>query len=143
MTRPPATGEVRILRLARARHHLATIICALLPYAQPTRRGAAERGCGARVGYTSGGRRPWMSCITRTITAITSRRWMKPPRVYEDTRPRSHNTSKITKMVHSMGVSFRRSVQATSCAGADYLLPEGCHTGRTSPSHQEGSIDVL
>jgi hypothetical protein len=68
---------------------------------------------------------------------------MKPPRVYEDTRPRSHNTSKITKMVHSMGVSFRRSVQAKSRAGAEYLLREGCHTGRAGSSHQHGSIDLL
>jgi hypothetical protein len=45
---------------------------------------------------------------------MTSRRWIKPPRVYEDTRPRSHNTSKITKMVHSMGVSFCRRLQMST-----------------------------
>jgi hypothetical protein len=30
-------------------------------------------------------------------------RWMKPPRVYELTIPRSHNTRRITKIVHSTG----------------------------------------
>jgi hypothetical protein len=50
---------------------------------------------------------------------MTSRRWIKPPRVYEDTRPRSHNTNKITKIVQSIGVSFCRRVQAGSRADAD------------------------
>src|ERR671932_2941347 len=57
---------------------------------------------------------------------MTSRRWIKPPRVYEDTRPRSHNTSKITKIVQSIGISFRRRGQGYSFSG---LRREGTGAG--------------
>jgi len=50
---------------------------------------------------------------------------MKPPRVYEETKPKSHNTNKITKMVHSRSVSFfdvsRRSDVRTPTSLAQFL----------------------
>ncbi len=40
--------------------------------------------------------------MSRVTTAKTSKMWMNPPRVYALAIPRSHNTSKITKIVQSM-----------------------------------------
>src|ERR1035437_5959919 len=42
-----------------------------------------------------------MRLMIRITTAITSRMWMKPPIVYDVTRPRSQRTRRITKMVQS------------------------------------------
>jgi hypothetical protein len=50
---------------------------------------------------------------------MTSKRWMKPPRVEEETRPRSHNTTKSTKIVQSMCVAFLHGLQAGARADAD------------------------
>src|SRR5262245_37368638 len=42
---------------------------------------------------------------TRTMTmAMISRMWMKPPMVYEDTRPSNQRMSRTTAMVHNMAV---------------------------------------
>src|ERR1043166_3779368 len=47
-----------------------------------------------------------------TTSAITSSRWMKPPSVYELTRPSSHSTSRMTKIVQSIQIL---SVRVFSC----------------------------
>ncbi len=36
------------------------------------------------------------------MTAMTSNTWMKPPIVYDVTKPRSHNTNRMTAIVVSM-----------------------------------------
>jgi hypothetical protein len=51
------------------------------------------------------GRRPWMILMSTTAIARIRSRWMKPPKVYELTIPRSHMITRITKMVHSMASS--------------------------------------
>src|SRR4030095_1526139 len=38
------------------------------------------------------------------ISARTSNKWIKPPRVYELTTPRNHRTNRTTKSVHSMAL---------------------------------------
>ena len=48
--------------------------------------------------------RPWMTRIRTTTIANTNRRWMKPPIVVDVTSPRSHKTSKITKIVQSIRI---------------------------------------
>jgi hypothetical protein len=40
--------------------------------------------------------------INTTPIASSSRMWMNPPKVYEETIPRSQSTIKITKIVQSM-----------------------------------------
>src|SRR5512143_2151578 len=58
----------------------------------------------------------------RTITiAITRRTWMKPPSVYDVTIPRSHRTSRITKMVQSIFLPplLRR---ATAVPGVEWIM---------------------
>lgn len=61
---------------------------------------------GARMLIQRTPRRPVTRLTTRTITAITSRMWMSPPAIWK-LKPRSHRTSKITKIVQSMGTPFR------------------------------------
>src|SRR4029453_926242 len=55
------------------------------------------------------GRRPWMMRISTTTIAITNRRWMKPPRVYELTIPSAQRISSTTNTVHSIVASWRES----------------------------------
>ena len=38
--------------------------------------------------------------------AITSRMWMKPPSVYDETMPSSHNTMSSTRIVVSMPTEY-------------------------------------
>jgi hypothetical protein len=44
--------------------------------------------------------------ISTTANAMSSKMWMNPPKVYELTIPSAHKTSRITKIVHSIGASF-------------------------------------
>ena len=37
--------------------------------------------------------------------AITSRMWIRPPMVYEETIPKSHSIIRTTQIVHSMKTS--------------------------------------
>ena len=46
--------------------------------------------------------RPLISCIITTTTAITSRMWISPPIVYEETIPNSQSASKITAIVYNI-----------------------------------------
>jgi hypothetical protein len=43
-----------------------------------------------------------MTLISTVMTANTSRTWMNPPNVEEVATPKSHKTSKTTKIVQSM-----------------------------------------
>src|SRR5215831_10692480 len=55
-----------------------------------------------------------MMLIATTASASTSSRWMNPPIVYELTIPRTHSTSRITKIVHNMAsISLRLSQLAS------------------------------
>ena len=46
--------------------------------------------------------RPEIRRTRRATTASTSRMWMYPPSVYDDTIPKNQSTSNTTKIVHSM-----------------------------------------
>src|SRR6185295_18676153 len=48
------------------------------------------------------GRRPWMTRMSTTTTAMTSKMWMKPPRVYELTIPSAQRISSTTNRVQSI-----------------------------------------
>src|SRR5271166_4324822 len=43
--------------------------------------------------------------MTRTTTAMTSKRWIRPPAMWK-LKPRSHRTKRITKTVQSMSTSL-------------------------------------
>jgi hypothetical protein len=61
--------------------------------------------------------RPVTSFITNTITAITKRRWIKPPATWKTEKPRSHNTTKMNDEGQSILVIVilgLRPVQALS-----------------------------
>ena len=57
-------------------------------------------------------RRPLSSLIATTITAITSRTWISPPRT-SSANPSSHSTSRMTTIVHSMRTSRESSPSAS------------------------------
>src|ERR1700731_5361574 len=59
--------------------------------------------------------RPWMTRIRTTTIANTNRRWMKPPIVVDVTSPRSHNTSRITKIVQRIRILL--------CLGFEFQSP--------------------
>jgi len=40
------------------------------------------------------------------INASTSRMWINPPMVYDDTIPRTHISNRITAIVHNIDSSF-------------------------------------
>jgi hypothetical protein len=42
-----------------------------------------------------------------TISAITKRRWIRPPKVNEVKRPKSHKTTRIQMIVHSIMNKFK------------------------------------
>jgi len=69
-------------------------------------RSAFTDGSDVRMSLQRTPRRPVTRLTTRTITAITSRMWMSPPAIWK-LKPRSHRTSKITKIVQSIGTPFR------------------------------------
>jgi hypothetical protein len=52
------------------------------------------------------GFRPRMMGMITMITAMTSRIWMKPPSVYDDTIPRSQRITRIIAIVSNIGVSL-------------------------------------
>ena len=69
---------------------------------------------------------PCIKFITTTITAITSRIWINPPKVVDVTIPRSHRTIKIVAIVHNMTVHpffFRR----ISCLCCTNILNSFCY----------------
>ena len=53
------------------------------------------------IGYLSGFS-PRIIRSSTTMTAKTMRMWIKPPKVYEVTRPSSHNIMSTTAIVYSM-----------------------------------------
>src|SRR5262249_16951058 len=47
---------------------------------------------------------------------------MKPPRVYEETKPKSHNTNKITKIVHRVVFQKWRWTEITVTLGLIFVV---------------------
>jgi hypothetical protein len=60
-----------------------------------------------------------MTFIAITTIAMTSKRWINPPMVYEETRPSTQRISKIIAIVASIEVT-----PYLSCSAAEPLNPE-------------------
>jgi hypothetical protein len=52
--------------------------------------------------------RPLKRCTTKQITAIINKMWIKPPATWKAKNPSSHNTSKTTKSVRNIEISYVR-----------------------------------
>src|SRR5262249_10216185 len=69
-------------------------------------------------------RGPRMTWMAIEMSASTRRMWMKPPRVYELTRPTSQPATRSTAMVQSMMDSYGWGWNAWACSAAHATVRE-------------------
>ena len=82
--------------------------------------------CNGTQDYTP---RPVTSFTTNTITAITKRRWIKPPATWKTEKPRSHNMTRMTIRVQSILHEFVRGLcdGLIRASGMRDLIPGSKH----------------